>query len=135
MLGAPLARLRATEGIGDSTAIDLKLVEAEGRELAKGAVKKRTILGSWTAVIDYCRASMAFETREVFRILFLDKRNALIADEIQQTVTVDHTPVYPREVFKRALKVSAPAVIFVHNHPSGDPTPSQADIAMTRQII
>lgn len=135
VLGAPLARLRATEGIGDSTAIDLKLVEAAGRELAKGAVKKRTILGSWTAVIDYCRASMAFEASEVFRILFLDKRNALIADEIQQTGTVDHTPVYPREVVKRALEVSATAVILVHNHPSGDPTPSQADIAMTRQII
>jgi DNA repair protein RadC len=135
VLGAPLARLRATEGIGDSTALDLKLVEAAGRELAKGAVKKRTILGSWTAVIDYCRASMAFEAREVFRILFLDKRNALIADEIQQIGTVDHTPVYPREVVKRALEVSATAVILVHNHPSGDPTPSQADIAMTRQIV
>ena len=135
VLGAPLARLRATEGIGDSTALDLKLVEAAGRELAKGAVKKRTVLGSWTAVIDYCRASMAFEAREVFRILFLDKRNALIADEIQQTGTVDHTPVYPREVVKRALEVSATAVILVHNHPSGDPTPSQADIAMTRQIV
>lgn len=135
VLGAPLASLRATEGLGDSTALDLKLVEAAGRELAKGAVKKRTILGSWTAVIDYCRASMAFEAREVFRILFLDKRNALIADEIQQTGTVDHTPVYPREVVKRALEVSATAVILVHNHPSGDPTPSQADIAMTRQIV
>jgi DNA repair protein RadC len=135
VLGAPLSRLRTTDGIGEATAIDLKLVEAAGRELAKGAVKKRTVLGSWTAVIDYCRASMAFETREVFRILFLDKRNALIADEIQQTGTVDHTPVYPREVVKRALEVSATAVILVHNHPSGDPTPSQADIAMTRQIV
>jgi len=135
VLGAPLSRLRTTEGIGEATAIDLKLVEAAGRELAKGAVKKRTVLGSWTAVIDYCRASMAFESREVFRILFLDKRNALIADEIQQTGTVDHTPVYPREVVKRALEVSATAVILVHNHPSGDPTPSQADIAMTRQIV
>lgn len=135
VLGAPLSRLRSTEGIGDATALDLKLIEAAGRELAKGAVKKRTVLGSWTAVIDYCRASMAFEAREVFRILFLDKRNALIADEIQQTGTVDHTPVYPREVVKRALEVSATAVILVHNHPSGDPTASQADIAMTRQII
>jgi DNA repair protein RadC len=135
VLGAPLSRLRITDGIGEATAIDMKLVEAAGRELAKGAVNKRTVLGSWTAVIDYCRASMAFETREVFRILFLDKRNALIADEIQQTGTVDHTPVYPREVVKRALEVSATAVILVHNHPSGDPTPSQADIAMTRQIV
>mgnify|MGYP000694556219 CR=1 FL=1 len=135
VLGAPLSRLRTTDGIGEATAIDLKLVEAAGRELAKGAVKKRTVLGSWTAVIDYCRASMAFESREVFRILFLDKRNALIADEIQQTGTVDHTPVYPREVVKRALEVSATAVILVHNHPSGDPSPSTADVHMTLQII
>lgn len=135
VLGAPLTRLRTTDGIGEATALDLKLVEAAGRELAKGAVNKRMVLNSWAAVIEYCRASMAFETREVFRILFLDKRNALIADEIQQTGTVDHTPVYPREVVKRALEVSATAVILVHNHPSGDPTASQADIAMTRQIM
>ena len=135
VLGAPLSRLRITDGIGEATAIDLKLVEAAGRELAKGAVKKRTVLGSWTAVIDYCRASMAFEAREVFRILFLDKRNALITDEIQQTGTVDHTPVYPREVVKRALELAATALVLVHNHPSGDPTPSSADIRMTQDII
>ena len=135
VLGAPFTRLRATDGIGEATAIDLKLVEAAGRELARGAVNKRTVLGSWTAVIDYCRASMAFEAKEMFRILFLDKRNGLIADEVQQTGTVDHTPVYPREVVKRALELSATAVILVHNHPSGDPTPSQGDIAMTRQIV
>ena len=135
VLGAPYTRLCGMDGIGEATALDFKIIEAAGRELARGEVKKRTVLGSWTSVIDYCRASMAFEAREIFRILFLDKRNGLIADEVQQTGTVDHTPVYPREVVKRALELSATAVILVHNHPSGDPTPSNADIAMTRQIV
>ena len=134
VLGAPHGRLRGVPGIGEATAFDLKLVEAAGRDLARGAVARRQVLGSWTAVIDYCRASMAFAEKELFRILFLDKRNGLIADEIQQSGTVDHTPVYPREVIKRALELSASAVILVHNHPSGDPTPSQADIRMTRDI-
>jgi DNA repair protein RadC len=93
------------------------------------------VLSSWTKVIDYCKAAMAHENREQFRILFLDKKNALIADEVQQTGTVDHTPVYPREVVKRALELAATAVILVHNHPSGDPTPSRADIEMTRQVV
>jgi DNA repair protein RadC len=96
---------------------------------------KRPVLASWAAVIDYCRAAMAFEEREQFRILFLDRKNAVIADEVQQTGTVDHTPVYPREVVRRALELSATAVILVHNHPSGDPTPSRADVTMTKQII
>ena len=98
-------------------------------------MKKRPALSSWSAVLDYCRTAMAFAEKEQFRILFLDKRNQLIADEVQQTGTVDHTPVYPREVVKRALELSATAVILVHNHPSGDPTPSHADIQMTQQII
>ena len=93
------------------------------------------MLSSWSAVLDYCRAAMAFVDKEQFRLLFLDKRNALIADEVQQSGTVDHTPVYPREVVKRALELSASALILVHNHPSGDPTPSAADIEMTREII
>ena len=93
------------------------------------------MLSSWSAVIDYCRTAMAFADKEQFRILFLDKRNELIADEVQQTGTVDHTPVYPREVVKRALELSATAIILVHNHPSGDPTPSRADIQMTQAII
>jgi len=92
-------------------------------------------LSSWDDVIDYCRAGMAFADREQFRLLFLDKRNQLISDEVQQTGTVDHTPVYPREVIKRALELSAAALILVHNHPSGDPTPSQADIQMTKAIV
>jgi DNA repair protein RadC len=135
VLAAPVHRLTEIDGVGDSVASDLKIVEASARRLAKGAVAKRPVLASWTAVLDYCRTAMAFGEREQFRLLFLDKRNALIADEVQQSGTVDHTPVYPREVVKRALELSASALILVHNHPSGDPTPSPADIAMTREIM
>jgi DNA repair protein RadC len=135
VLAAPPARLLEVEGIGESVVIDLKIMEASARRLAKGEVAKRPVLSSWTSVIDYCRAAMAFMDKEQFRLLFLDKRNALIADEVQQSGTVDHTPVYPREVIKRALELSASALIPVHNHPSGDPTPSAADIKMTREII
>ena len=103
--------------------------------MLRSDLKVRQTLSSWAQVIDYCRAAMAFEEREQFRILFLDKKNALIADEVQQTGTVDHTPVYPREVVKRALDLSATAIVLVHNHPSGDPTPSRADIEMTKEII
>ena len=108
---------------------------AAAHRVAKGEVNSRNALSSWNEVIDYCRTSMAFADKEQFRLLFLDKRNQLIADEVQQTGTVDHTPVYPREVIKRALELSATALILVHNHPSGDPSPSQADIQMTRAII
>lgn len=135
VIGAPVARLAEIEGVGMSVARDLKIVAAAGRRLAKGAVTKRRVLSSWSAVLDYCRAAMAFAPREEFRILFLDKKNALIADEVQQTGTVDHTPVYAREVVKRALEVSSSALILVHNHPSGDPTPSSADIKMTRELV
>ena len=103
--------------------------------MTQGAVKKRDVLSSWPTVLDYCRTKLAFDDKESFHILFLDKRNQLIADETQQTGTVDHTPVYPREVVKRALELSATAIILVHNHPSGDPTPSRADIQMTKSII
>jgi DNA repair protein RadC len=132
---APEARLREVKGVGDVTINGLKLIAAAASRIAKGELKRRTMLSSWNDVIDYCRTSMAFADREQFRILFLDKRNQLIADEVQQTGTVDHTPVYPREVIKRALELSATAILLVHNHPSGDPTPSQADIQMTRAII
>jgi DNA repair protein RadC len=135
VLAAAPHRLMEVEGIGESVVTDLKIVEASARRLAKGAVAKRPVLSSWSAVIDYCRTTMAFADVEQFRLLFLDKRNALIADEVQQSGTVDHTPVYPREVVKRALELSATALILVHNHPSGDPTPSSADIRMTREII
>lgn len=135
VLGAPEHLLREVKGIGDAAALDIKLVAESARRMARGAIAKRPILGAWSQVIEYCHAAMAFETREHFRILFLDKKNALIADEVQQTGTVDHTPVYPREVVRRALELSATALILVHNHPSGDPTPSRADIEMTKTII
>jgi DNA repair protein RadC len=135
VLGAPEHLIREVPGIGDAAALDLKVVAAAAQRMARGAIQGREVLASWTQVLDYCRASMAFEQREQFRILFLDKKNALIADEVQQTGTVDHTPVYPREVVRRALELSSTAIILVHNHPSGDPTPSRADIEMTRTII
>jgi DNA repair protein RadC len=135
VIHAPEALLREVDGVGDKTITELKLIAAAAHRIAKGQLQRRTILSSWNDVIDYCRTSMAFADKEQFRILFLDKRNQLIADEVQQTGTVDHTPVYPREVIKRALELSATAVILVHNHPSGDPTPSQADIRMTKAII
>jgi DNA repair protein RadC len=135
VIAAPRQRLAEVEGLGDAGITELKVVEAAAHRFARGSVKQRHVLSSWSAVLDYCRAAMAFADREQFRILFLDKRNQLIADEVQQTGTVDHTPVYPREVVKRALELSATAVVLVHNHPSGDPTPSRADVEMTKQII
>ncbi|MGE0499695.1 MAG: RadC family protein [Rhizobiaceae bacterium] len=118
VLGAPTALLQEVKGVGPLVAVDLKAISAAGGRMARGAIRGREVLSSWTQVIDYCRASMAFEQREQFRILFLDKRNALIADEVQQEGTVDHTPVYPREVVRRALELSATAIILVHNHPT-----------------
>jgi DNA repair protein RadC len=135
VIAAPPQRLAEVEGVGEETITDFKVIEAAARRLAHGEVKRRAVLSSWSAVLDYCRAAMAFADKEQFRILFLDKRNQLIADEVQQTGTVDHTPVYPREVVKRALELSATAVVLVHNHPSGDPTPSRADIEMTKEIV
>ncbi len=135
VLGAPTARLMDVKGVGASVAEDLKILEVVAQRLAKGAVTKRPILSSWTSVIDYCRTTMAFAEKEQFRLIFLDKRNGIITDEVQQNGTVDHTPVYPREVIKRALELSASAIILVHNHPSGDPTPSTADIRMTHEIV
>ncbi|MBX9463183.1 MAG: DNA repair protein RadC [Aquamicrobium sp.] len=135
VLGAPEHLLREVEGVGDAVALDIKTIAAASSRMARGAIGRRPVLGSWAQVIDYCRAAMAFEPREQFRILFLDKKNVLIADEVQQSGTVDHTPVYPREVMRRALELSATAIILVHNHPSGDPTPSRADIEMTKTII
>lgn len=132
---APEARLRKVEGLGEASIIELQLIAAAASRVIKGQLKQRTVLSSWTTVMDYCRAAMAFADKEQFRILFLDKRNQLIADEVQQVGTIDHTPVYPREVVKRALELSATAIIMVHNHPSGDPTPSRADVQMTKAVI
>jgi len=135
VLAASRERLKEIEGVGDRVVDELKLIRAFAERIAGEAVRKRTVLSSWSALLEYCRTAMAFEERGQFRILFLDKKNQLLADEVQQTGTVDHTPVYPREVIRRALELSATAIILVHNHPSGDPTPSRADIDMTRTII
>jgi DNA repair protein RadC len=135
VLAAPPQRLAEIKGIGDAAVTDLKIVQAAASRLARGRVKKRPVLSSWSGVLDYCRTAMAFADKEQLRVLFLDKRNQLIADELLQIGTVDHTPVYPREVVKRALELSATAIILVHNHPSGDPTPSRADIQMTQSIV
>ena len=135
VLAAPDTRLKEVDGIGDKVILELKLVQAAALRMARNTVLSKPALSSWTALIEYCTAAMAYDDREQFRLLFLDRKNVLIADEVQQRGTVDHTPVYPREVIKRALDLSASAIILVHNHPSGDPTPSQADIDMTRQIV
>ena len=135
VIGAPLERLTEISGIGESVATDLKLVEAAVKRVTKRRITERKSLGSWSEVIDHCRASMAFDDRESFRCLFLDKKNGLILDEVQGRGTVDHTPVYPREVMRRALELSASALVLVHNHPSGDPSPSTADVKMTLDLI
>ncbi len=135
VISAPTERLMEVDGVGEAVATELKLIRAASLRLMKNTFINRPLLGSWTAILEYCRAAMAFQDKEQFRILFLDKKNQLIADEVQQVGTVDHTPVYTREVMKRSLELSASAIILVHNHPSGDPTPSIADIDMTRKII
>ncbi len=135
VVSAPRLRLREIDGLGEAAIAEIKIVQAAANRLARGQAKKRTVLSSWSAVLDYCRSTMAFAEKEQFSIIFLDKRNQIIADEVQQKGTVDHTPVYPREVVKRALELSATAIILVHNHPSGDPTPSRADIQMTQSIV
>lgn len=131
VLGADIHRLQEIPGCGPATAIDLKIISDVAGRLARAELFKRDIFSSWDKVLTYCKAVMAHETREQFRVLFLDKRNGLLADEVQQTGTIDHTPVYPREVISRALELSASGLILVHNHPSGDAKPSKADITMT----
>jgi DNA repair protein RadC len=128
-------RLAEIEGLGEAAIIEIKVIEAAARQLAKSSIQKRPSMSALPAVIDYCRTAMAFLDREEFRILFLDKKNFLIADEVQGVGTVDHAPVYPREIMRRALELSASALILVHNHPSGDPEPSTDDIYLTHQII
>jgi len=135
VIAAPAARLMEIKGVGMSVVQQLKIVEAAAHRSAKTQVINRPALSSWTALLDYCTAAMARVVNEEFRVLFLDRKNVLIADEVQNRGTVDHTPVYPREIVKRALELSASSIILVHNHPSGDPTPSKADIAMTREVV
>ncbi|WP_136683171.1 RadC family protein [Falsirhodobacter xinxiangensis] len=131
---APVARLVAVKGVGETVAQDLKILEAVAQRMMRARVMNMPVLSSWDALLDYCHTAMAHRDTEQFRVLFLDRKNVLIADEEQGQGTVDHVPVYPREVVKRALELNASALILVHNHPSGDPTPSQADITMTIQI-
>jgi DNA repair protein RadC len=134
-IAAPPERLLEIEGVTDAVVTEIKIVQAAALRASQGEVKQRPVLAAMSTVLSYLRSAMAFEDREQFRILFLDKRNRLIADEVQGRGTVDHTPVYTREVLKRALELSASAIILAHNHPSGDPTPSKADIDMTKQIV
>ena len=135
VFGASAEELRTVKGVGPGTALDLKLVHEATARMSRGEVRKRPMISSWSALLAYVRTAMAHEAREQFRVLFLDKKNQLIADEVMNEGTVDHAPVYPREVVRRALELGASAVILTHNHPSGDPTPSSADIDMTRQVI
>jgi DNA repair protein RadC len=134
VIAAARERLLEVDGVGETVVAHLKIVEAAALRLSKTRLLGKPALSSWNALIDYCAATMARNSHEEFRILFLDRKNVLIADEVQSAGTVDHTPVYPREIVKRALELSASALILVHNHPSGDPTPSRADIEMTREI-
>jgi len=134
VVNAPELQLKEISGLGDSVITEFKLIHAAALRMMKSQLADKPLLTTWQKVIDYIQAAQAYENREIFRILFLDKRNRLISDEIQGFGTVDHTPVYIREVVKRALELSSTAIILVHNHPSGDPTPSRADIEMTRLI-
>lgn len=127
--------LGKVEDVGEAVICCLKAAEEAAKRLVKAPTKERTVIQSWSALLDYCRLAMGKEKVEQFRILFLNHKNALIADEVLQRGTVDHTPVYPREVVKRALELGASAIILAHNHPSGDPAPSQADIDMTKKVI
>ena len=134
VISATPVQLKTVDGVGDAVVGVLKLAEAMAARLARAKVLNRPVISSWDALLDYCHTAMAHSETEQFRVLFLDRKNALIADEQQGRGTVDHVPVYPREVLRRALELNASALILVHNHPSGDPAPSQADIAMTDQI-
>lgn len=134
VISARPERLREVSGAGVAVVQELKIVEAAAQRLSRARVVGRSVISSWDALIDYCNTTMAHRDTEHFRTLFLNRRNALIADEEQARGTVNHVPVYPREVAKRALELNASALILVHNHPSGDPTPSESDIAMTERI-
>ena len=135
VLNASLNDLQGIKGISETTAIGIKTTQAAGLRLLKQNIMERPILNSWQRLIEYVEAAMANENKEHFRIIFLNKKNEIIADEVQQSGTVDHTPAYPREIMKRSLEVGATAIILVHNHPSGDPTPSKADVTLTKQVI
>lgn len=134
VISAPAERLREMDGVGDAVVTELKIVEAAAHRLAQSRIMNRPVLSDWKSLLDYCHTSMAHGDIEQFRVLFLDARNRLIADEAQARGTIDHVPVYPREIVRRALQLNAAALILVHNHPSGDPSPSEADIVMTSRV-
>lgn len=134
VISAPVARLKQVQGVGETVVQELKIVEAAAHRLAQAKVLGADVISSWDALMEYCKISMAHRDTEQFRVFFLDRKNVLIADELQAQGTIDHVPVYPREVAKRALELNASAIILVHNHPSGDPTPSEQDITMTKRI-
>lgn len=134
VISADARDLTQVEGVGDAILASLKAVQAGAVRLTREEIIERPVLSNWQSLLDHCRAAMAYDKEEHFRVLFLNAKNVLIADEVQQRGTVDHTPVYPREVIKRALELGASAIIMVHNHPSGDAKPSQGDIDMTREI-
>ena len=135
VITAPEPRLRDILGVGDAVIVELKVIEAAAHRMARSRVMRQHVLSGWDALLDYCHTTMAHRETEQFRVIYLDRKNVVIGDEEQGKGTVDHVPVYPREVAKRALELNASALILVHNHPSGDPTPSQADIDMTQQIF
>jgi DNA repair protein RadC len=135
VLAAPASRIEKVQGAGPAVAEDLKIAQALLQRASKAPLKQRAVISSWAQLVHYCRMSMAHEPREQFRVLFLDVKNQLIADEVQNVGTIDHAPVYPREVARRALELSAAAVILVHNHPSGDPKPSAQDVQITREVV
>ncbi|MBL4601776.1 MAG: DNA repair protein RadC [Emcibacteraceae bacterium] len=134
VISATPERLSKISGVGDNVITILKLTEASAQKLTQGIILEKPVLSNWQALINYCNCHMAFRKNEQFRVLFLDRQNRLIADEKMQEGTIDHTPVYPREIIKRALELGSTAIILVHNHPSGDPTPSREDIEMTNRI-
>lgn len=134
VLSAPAPQLEQVKGVGPAVIVQLKITEAAAHRMARARILRHQVISSWDALLDYCHTVMAHRPTEQFRVLYLDRKNVLIADEEQAKGTVDHVPVYPREVVKRALELNASALILVHNHPSGDPTPSQSDIAMTAKI-
>lgn len=135
VLAAPRQRLAEVEGVGPAVALELKIVQAAMERATKAELARKPVIGSWSQLVSYCKLSMANAPREQFRVLFLDTKNQLLADEVLNEGTVNHAPVYPREVARRALELSATSVILVHNHPSGDPAPSPADVAITKEIV
>ena len=134
-VAAPVERLVEVKGVGPKTALDLQIIKAAATKLGQESILGRPVLSSWSALLDYCRSAMQFEGKEQFRVIFLDRKNRLIADEVLGRGTIDRAPVYPREIIKRALELESTALILAHNHPSGDPTPSQSDIDMTKEIV